>query len=188
MSDSKPEPIVAPTPPADREGLKSEIKAEIAEYEKKYADAPPNSKLKGIYLTMLEGLGQQLVNAMSVPGVIPSNPGPGESQYAKSISEAFRRVKLFSGENLEKSQEFLDHLQQIFDVEVTTPDPDGSRDLESVFMRKVLSNVIQNRVYKHSKPTFKWKSARNGLVSRLTLPSTSRRNKTLFRYHVRSMT
>ena len=178
MSDSKSEPIVAPIPPADREGLKTEIEEKITEYEKKYADAPPNSKLKGIYLNMIEGLGQKLIEAMSLPGVIPSNPGPGESQYAKSISEAFRRVKPFSGENLEKSQEFLDHLQQIFDVEVTTPDPDGSRDLEAVFMRKVLSNVIQNRVYKHIEANGKMKecSKWTGFKSYINLHFTPKQN------------
>ena len=178
MSDSKSEPIVAPVSPADREGLKTEIEEKITEYEKKYADAPPNSKLKGIYLNMIEGLGQKLIEAMSLPGVIPSNPGPGESQYAKSISEAFRRVKPFSGENLEKSQEFLDHLQQIFDVEVTTPDPDGSRDLEAVFMRKVLSNVIQNRVYKHIEANGKMEecSKWTGFKSYINLHFTPKQN------------
>ena len=67
MSDSKSEPIVAPIPPADREGLKTEIEEKITEYEKKYADAPPNSKLKGIYLNMIEGLGRKLIEAMSLP-------------------------------------------------------------------------------------------------------------------------
>ena len=178
MSDSKSEPIVAPVSPADREGLKTEIEEKITEYEKKYADAPPNSKLKGIYLNMIEGLGQKLIEAMSLPGVIPSNSGPGESQYAKSISEAFRRVKPFTGENLEKSQEFLDHLQQIFDVEVTTPDPDGSRDLEAVFMRKVLSNVIQNRVYKHIEANGKMEecSKWTGFKSYINLHFTPKQN------------
>ena len=58
-------------------------------------------------------------------------------------------MKPFAGQDLEKTPEFLDKLQQIFDIEVTRPDPEGSLDLESIFMRKVLSSVIENRVHKH---------------------------------------
>ena len=48
MSDSKSEPIVALVSPADRA-------------------APLKSKLKGIYLNVIEGLGKKLIEAMSLP-------------------------------------------------------------------------------------------------------------------------
>ena len=151
MTEPKVETIVvSAVKPADLDVLISRIKTEIETYEKKYTEAPNSSKLKSVYLTTLEGLQAQLVNAMTPPTQSsPSTPANSESLHSKNISEALRRVKIFIGQDLEKTTQFLDQLQQIFDIEVTRPDPDGSHDLEGIFMRKVLSSVIENRVYKH---------------------------------------
>ena len=151
MTEPKVETIEVPAvKPADLDALISRIEVRIETYEKKYTDAAPNSKLKSVYLTTLEGLQAQLVNAMTPPTQSsPSTPANSESLHSKNISEALRRVKIFIGQDLEKTTQFLDQLQQIFDIEVTRPDPDGSHDLEGIFMRKVLSSVIENRVYKH---------------------------------------
>ena len=136
--------------PADLDEYISRIETRIETYEKKYNEAPNSSKLKPVFLKTLEGLQAQLVNLMAPPTQNSlSTPAPGESLHSKNISEALRRVKPFAGQDLEKTPEFLDKLQQIFDIEVTRPDPEGSLDLESIFMRKVLSSVIENRVYKH---------------------------------------
>ena len=136
--------------PADLDEYISRIETRIETYEKKYNEALNSSKLKPVFLKTLEGLQAQLVNLMAPPTQNSlSTPAPGESLHSKNISEALRRVKPFAGQDLEKTPEFLDKLQQIFDIEVTRPDPEGSLDLESIFMRKVLSSVIENRVYKH---------------------------------------
>ena len=74
---------------------------------------------------------------MARPTLNSLSPALGKSLESKKIYEALRRVKSFAGQALEKMPVFLDKLQQIFDIEVTPSDPEGSLDLESIFMRKV---------------------------------------------------
>ena len=84
MTEPKVETIEVPAvKPADLDALISRIEARIETYEKKYTDAAPNSKLKSVYLTTLEGLQAQLVNAMTPPThSSPSTPVNSESLHS----------------------------------------------------------------------------------------------------------